>query len=97
MWLAVCAVGAGLWLELDYHERMARLPQLVDPTTAAQLADPQDRTAAINRAMAALEKYNRALQVRHYGWASLGFGLILGGLFTFTKNAGSTAKVLHNE
>ena len=67
-WTAAIALGLGYHFEIDYRDRVASLPQLVDE---------HGNTASLETAMAGMDSYERAMQVRKFGFISLGVGVAL--------------------
>jgi hypothetical protein len=67
-WSAAIALGLGFHFEMDYRDRVASLPQLVDE---------HGNTASLETAMAGMDSYERARQVRKFGFVSLGVGAVL--------------------
>jgi hypothetical protein len=70
-------VFAGLQFEKSYRERVGRLPNLVDAN---------GHTSPVETAIASLDDYGRALQIRRCGFAGFGVAFVLGGVFVFTKD-----------
>jgi hypothetical protein len=67
-WSAAIALGLGFQSEVSYRDRVVSLPQLVDE---------HGNTASVETAMAALDSYESAKQVRRFGFVSLGVGAVL--------------------
>jgi hypothetical protein len=67
-WGAAIAVGLGFRCELNYRDRLASLPSLVDE---------RGNSASLEAAVAGLEAYERAGQVRKCGFVSLGAAAVL--------------------
>ena len=61
-------MGLGVHFELDYRDRVARLPSPVDE---------HGNTASIETAISGLNSYKRAKRVRKFGFVSFGIGAVL--------------------
>jgi len=68
IWGAAFTLLLGFRYEMDYRGRVSSLPALVDA---------QGITASLEVAMAGLDSYGRARQIRTYGFISLGIGALL--------------------
>ena len=77
-WGASIALAIGYHYEMDYRDRLAALPSIVDE---------RGRTASVETAMAGIESYARARRVRKFGFVSLGVGLVLFICAAGTKRA----------
>lgn len=53
---------------MDYRDRLSRLPALVDAL---------GNTASVETAIAGMDSYENAKQIRRYGFVSLGVGALL--------------------
>lgn len=67
-WTAAVALGLGIHFEVDYRDRVAGLPSLVDE---------RGNIASLETAMAGIESYKKAKQVRTFGFVCLGVGVVL--------------------
>jgi len=83
IWGAAFALLLGFRYEMDYRDRLSRLPSLVDTL---------GNTASVETAMAGMELYERAEQIRTYGFVSLGLGALLcvGVAITTHQSEGSS-------
>ena len=68
IWGAAFTLLLGFRYEMDYRDRVASLPSLVDAS---------GQTASLESAIAGLDLYERAGQIRRYGFISLGVGVVL--------------------
>jgi len=68
IWGAAFTLLLGLRYESDYRDRLGRLPQIVDA---------HGKTVSLDLATAGLDSYERAKQIRRYGFASFGIGSLL--------------------
>ena len=67
-WTAAIALGIAFHFQLEYRDRVASLPPLVDAN---------GNTASLETAMAGLDTYERAGRVRKLEFVSLGTGAVL--------------------
>jgi hypothetical protein len=72
IWSAAFALMLGLRFELEYRDRLKKLPTLVDEHG---VVDPME--TEVERAMAGLDSYDRAKRIRKFGFASAGIGALL--------------------
>ncbi len=77
-WGAAFALILGFRFEMDYGDRLKRLPSLVDE---------RGHIASLTTAMSAMDSYEQAMHVRKYGFESLGVGVLLCGCASVTKPA----------
>ncbi len=77
LWGAALTLVLALRLETDYRDRVGRLPSLVDA---------RGNTASIQVAMSGLDSYERAKQIRRFGFASLGAGILFSVGWLATKS-----------
>ncbi len=74
---AALTLVLALRLETDYRDRVGGLPPLVDA---------HGNTASIQVAMSGLDSYERAKQIRRFGFASLGAGIFFSVGWVATKS-----------
>jgi len=77
IWGAAIALLLGLRFEMDYRYWFGSLPPLVDQ---------HGNTASVETAMAGLDSYARAKQIRKYGLVSFGVGVGFCACAAVTKN-----------
>ena len=68
IWGAAFTLLLAFRYEMEYRGEVRNLPALVDA---------QGHTASLQVAMAGLDSYERARQIRRYGFISLGIGALL--------------------
>jgi len=76
IWGAAFTLLLGFRYEMDYRDRLNSLPSLVDVL---------GNTASPEVAMSGLDSYERARQIRRYGFVSLGVGALLCASAAATK------------
>ncbi len=84
LWGAAFTLVLALRLETDYRDRVGRLPSLVDS---------HGNTASIQVAISGLDSYERAKQIRRFGFASLGAGILFSVGWVATKSRAKEAHV----
>jgi hypothetical protein len=62
---------------MDYRDRVSNLPALMDA---------HGHTASLDVAIVGMDSYERAKQIRRYGFVSLGLGTLLCLCVAITKN-----------
>jgi len=67
IWLAAFTLVLGFRCEMDYRKQVSNLPSLVDS---------QGNIASLEIAMAGLDSYSRAKEIRTYGFISIGLGAL---------------------
>jgi hypothetical protein len=77
IWVGVLGICVGASLEYGYRERIARLPALVDQS---------GHTASLETAMAGLDSYQHARDLRRIGFSALGLGALLCALGVFATS-----------
>jgi hypothetical protein len=77
LWSAAFTLVLALRFESDYRDRLGHLPSLVDE---------HGNTASPEAAMAGLDSYERAKQIRRFGFVSLGAGMLFCVGWIFTKS-----------
>jgi hypothetical protein len=77
IWGAAFTLLLAFRYEMDCRSRLRSLPALVDA---------QGNTASLEVAMAGLDSYGRARQIRIYGFISLGIGALLCAAAAATKS-----------
>jgi len=78
LWVGVFTLVLALRYEMEYRDQVRNLPQLVDA---------QGRTTSPEVAMAGLDLYLKAKQLRKYGLYSLCVGLVLCAGIVATKQS----------
>jgi hypothetical protein len=77
IWSAAFTLLLALRFENDYRNRLEHLPKL---------ADEHGNTASLDVAMSGLDSYERAQQIRRFGFASFGAGLLFCACIVITKS-----------
>lgn len=75
IWIGVFGICAGIQLEYVYRDRVAQLPQLVDQNG--------QQTASLEAAMAGLDAYQHAKNLRLIGHLAIAIGAVLSALGIF--------------
>ena len=77
IWAAALTLLLGFRFEIDYRSRLSDLPTIVDE---------HGITASLEIAMAGLDLYEEAKQIRKFGFASLSVGAFLCACAAITKS-----------
>ena len=77
LWGAALTLVLALRLETDYRDRVGHLPSLVDA---------HGNTASVQVAMSGLDSYEEAKEIRRFGFASLGAGILFSIGWVTTKS-----------
>src|SRR5436190_1116037 len=87
IWGAAFTLLLGFRYEMDYRDRLSSLPSLVDAL---------GNTASLETAIAGMDSYERARQIRRYGFVSLGVGALLcaGAAHHETSERGVTCRLM---
>jgi hypothetical protein len=77
IWAAAFTLLLGFRYEMDYRDRLNSLPSLVDE---------HGNTASLATAITGMDSYERAKQIRRYGFVSLGVSVLFCACTAVTKH-----------